>query len=305
MEVIARHGREDLAMLYVGKTGAGSLLEFVESVAPPTPREEKWVLIISTLKGCPVRCSMCDAGGNYQGPLSTAEILEQIDFMVTARYPNRIIPIPKFKVQFARMGEPTLNDAVFEVLQDLPQRYNAPGLMPCISTVLPRGRERFFKTLKNLKDSLYPNGRFQLQFSLHTTDSKRRRRLINYPVMDFGDAAAMGENFHRPGDRKIALNFAAAKGYPIDPEILIQHFDPSVFLVKITPLNPTERVRVNGLRTQINPADGQGSSEIVDVIRQAGYEVILSLGEPEEDVIGSNCGQYVNRYRPHQEVTPV
>jgi 23S rRNA (adenine2503-C2)-methyltransferase len=31
-------------------------------------------------------------------------------------------------------------------------------------------------------------------------------------------------------------------------------------------------------------------------MRSAGYDVILSIGEVEENRIGSNCGQYVTRH---------
>jgi len=302
MEIIARRGRENLAWLYIARTEDGSLLEYVESIQPPIPREKKWVLIVSTLKGCPVSCLFCDAGGSYRGPLSVAEILAQIDSMILPRFPDRRIPIPKFKVQFARMGEPSLNDAVLEVLRQLPRNYDTPGLMPCISTVLPQRRERFFEDLRVLKNDLFPQGRFQLQFSLHTTDFRKRRQLIPYPVLSFTAAARLGKNFFNPGDRKIGLNFAAARGYPIDADVLLRFFDPSIFVVKITPLNPTENGRLHSLETQIGPRKGDGSAEITRAIRGAGYDVILSLGEPEEDFIGSNCGQYIHRYEAQQEL---
>lgn len=301
MNILECRGREDLALLYVAETGAGSLVEFVESIQPPLPRDEKWVLIVSTLRGCPANCLMCDAGGRYAGPLSKEEILAQIDNMVDARFPDRRIPIPKFKIQFARMGEPALNDTVLEVLRELPARYDAPGLMPCLSTILPRRREVFFSKLTDLKNEFFPGGRFQIQFSLHTTDPTQRSRLINFPVLSFEEAAKLGECFFAPGDRKIALNFAVACGYPVNPNVLQRYFDPAVFVIKLTPLNPTENGLRHGLKTRINPFDGSGSQEIVSELEAAGYEVILSLGEPQEDTIGSNCGQYLNAYKKNLE----
>ncbi len=305
MEILAQYGHEDLALLYIGRTERGSLVEFVESVQPPIPREEKWVLIVSTLQGCPVRCRLCDAGGFYEGKLQASEILEQINALVLSRFPDGRIPVPKFKIQFARMGEPALNEAVLEVLEQLPEIYEAPGLMPCLSTVLPQSRARYFERLIDLKSSLYARGRFQLQFSLHTTDLNRRRELIPYPVLDFSAAARLGEAFYRPGDRKIGLNFAAAQGCEIDPSVLLAYFTPEIFAVKITPLNPTRRAQENGLQTAVNPKNGHGSESLCAGLHEAGYEVLLSLGEAEEDLIGSNCGQYLSHHRKHQEVLPV
>ena len=130
----------------------------------------------------------------------------------------------------------------------------------------------------------------------HQSDFGKRQELINYPILRFDEAARIGTSFYRQDDRPIALNFALTKGFPLNPGILLNHFDPSVFVIKLTPLNPTDRGQQRGLQTQIDPHNGDGSDEIVRILKQAGYKVILSLGEPEEDRIGSNCGQYVNRY---------
>ncbi len=150
MKIIASSGTEKVAMVYIGEMANGNLVEFVESVQPPIPREKKWVLLVSTLFGCPVGCAMCDAGGYYKGKPTKDEILAQIDFLVEKRFPNGQIPCEQFKIQFARMGEPALNDSVLDVLEELPSRFHAPGLMPSISTIAPAGRERFFERLDGL-----------------------------------------------------------------------------------------------------------------------------------------------------------
>ena len=90
MEVVAKFGRDDLAILYVARN-EDKYLEFVESLQPPIPREKKWVIIISTMYGCPVRCEMCDAGTYYKGKISYQTMLDQIDHIVSRRYPNRTI----------------------------------------------------------------------------------------------------------------------------------------------------------------------------------------------------------------------
>jgi 23S rRNA (adenine2503-C2)-methyltransferase len=119
MKVIASSGTEEVALVYIGEMADGNLVEFVESVQPPLPRHKKWVLLVSTLYGCPVGCTMCDAGGYYKGKPSKEEILAQIDYLVAKRFPSREIPCEQFKIQFARMGEPALNDHVLDVLEAL------------------------------------------------------------------------------------------------------------------------------------------------------------------------------------------
>jgi 23S rRNA (adenine2503-C2)-methyltransferase len=296
MKVLASAGNEDFAMVYIVETSSGNLVECVESVQPPIPREKKWVLLVSTMFGCPIGCLMCDAGGYYLGKPTKDEILAQIDFLVDRRYPDRQIPCEQFKIQFARMGEPTLNPQVLDVLQELPNRYAAPGLMPSLSTVAPQGTQQFFDRLLELKCEYYSGGHFQLQVSLHTTDNELRDRFVPVKKWSFAQLGEYGERFYAVGDRKITLNFALAQGMPVKADELLRFFDPDKFLIKITPLNPTYRARENELISYINPLNAEQKYEIVQKLQEAGYQVILSIGELEENLIGSNCGQYLRRH---------
>jgi 23S rRNA (adenine2503-C2)-methyltransferase len=195
--------------------------------------------------------------------------------------------------------------AVLDVLEQLPARYNAPGLMPSISTIAPHGSATFFENLMDVKNRLYGNGRFQFQYSIHTTDAGVRDRLIPVRKWTFERMAAYGERFHQPGDRKITLNFALAEGMPVEPEVLLRHFDPAKYLVKITPVNPTCRAVQHGLSTRIDPYRPETGQVVANSLKEAGYDVIVSIGEAEENQIGSNCGQYVLKYiesqRPLQD----
>ena len=303
MKVLAYAGCEEIAIVYVVEYGPSRIVECVESLQPPIPRDEKWVLLVSTMFGCPVGCKMCDAGGFYQGKLTREEILAQIDFLVYKRYPEGAIPARNFKIQFARMGEPALNPSVLDVLDELPNRYQAPGLMPSLSTIAPNGSERFFDRLAEIKREQYSGGRFQFQFSLHSTDEKMRDEIIPVKKWDFTRMAAYGERFYQPGDRKITLNFALAQGTPLDPQVLLRYFDPERYLVKITPLNPTHHAVKSGLTSYLDPQklpESETSATVLE-LRQAGYQVIVSIGEVEENAIGSNCGQYVLRHIQAQE----
>jgi 23S rRNA (adenine2503-C2)-methyltransferase len=296
IKVHASAGNDDIAMVYVVETSSGNLVECVESVSPPMPRQQKWVLLVSTMFGCPVGCLMCDAGGHYHGKPTRDEIFEQIDFLVGKRFPDGNIPCKQFKIQFARMGEPSLNLAVLDVLEGLPQRYHAPGLLPSISTVAPVGTDRFFDRLLEIKQAYYAGGRFQFQVSLHTTDPDLRDRFIPVKKWSFEQIAGYGERFYASGDRKVTLNFALAQGMPVHPGILLHYFDPDKFLVKITPLNPTYRARENDLVSYINPLSAGEKYEVIQALQDAGYQVILSIGESEENLIGSNCGQYLRAH---------
>lgn len=293
MRVIERHGDGRIATVYVAETGGGRI-EFAESVQPPAPLSDKWVLIISCMIGCPVRCLMCDAGRRCAGLLTKEQMLEQIDCMVLSRFPDGCVPVKKFKVQFTRMGEPAFNPEVLDVLEELPSRYRAPGLIPSVSTVAPLHCQKFLERLADIKRRLYSGGRFQLQFSIHTTDAARRDELIPIRKLSFTEIAEFGGRFFEPGDRKITLNFIVMNGYPIDPSLLRRTFDPSCFLIKLTPLNPTRTAGKNALSTALNPNDETSVAGLVSNMRSCGFETLVSIGALEENAIGSNCGQYVS-----------
>lgn len=297
MEVIAAFGKDELATVFVARPQQDreGLVEFVESVQPPIPREKKWVLIVSTLFGCPMGCAFCDAGGWYGGRLDASEIEAQIDFLVRRRFPDGSVPVEKFKIQFARMGEPALNPALLDLLRRLPDLYDAPGLLPSVSSVAPAGTEPFFEELLDLKNDLYRGARFQLQFSVHTTDPAVRRRLIPARTIDLPWVARFGKRFRDPGDQKVTLNFAAARGVPVDPAAIRSLFDPSTFIIKLTPVNPTEKAASSGIDSSIDPFRPETGQGLKEAFESEGFQVILSIGEAEENAIGSNCGQFVSR----------
>ncbi len=296
MEIFGEFGRDDIAKVYVGSPGGvnGRTVEFVESLQPPIPREKKWVLIISSSYGCPMKCLMCDAGGSYMGRLTHDEIISQVDYMVSKRFPDRRIPVEKFKVQFARMGEPSLNPNVIDVLENLPEKYDAPGLMACVSTIAPENSGHFFDRLIDVKNEHYSGGHFQLQFSIHSTDDRKRNWLMPCKKWELDRISKFGDKFFEPGDRKLALNFAVTQGLPIDPEVIGRLFNPDAFCIKLTPLNPTSNTKKHGLGSALNPLNPKSGEELVNNFKRLGFDVILSIGELEENKIGSNCGQYVS-----------
>ena len=290
MKVVSRTKEHEIASVFVAENRDGRLIEFVESIQPPKDISKKWVIILSTLFGCPVNCQFCDAGGDYGGRLSAEEIFFQIDYLVKQRFPSGKPETEKFKIQFARMGEPSFNPAVLEVLKSFPSKYPTDNFVASLSSIAPHGTAMFFDELLEIKKTLYDTS-FQLQFSLHSTDEEQRNELIPVKKWSFGEMAAYGNRFYSEGGKKLTLNFALGKKNILEPKVLLEYFDPDVFLVKLTPVNPTFKARSNGIDSLI--VRGKSEYPVVDALKIAGYEVILSIGEYEENKIGSNCGQYI------------
>jgi 23S rRNA (adenine2503-C2)-methyltransferase len=296
MHIVKATGNEDIATVHIADMGNERLVEFVESTQPPLTRDKKWVLIISVLFGCPVKCLMCDAGDNYRGKLSADDMFAQIDYLIRTRFPDGIVPVDKFKIQFARMGEPALNPAVIDVLDQIQDRYTVPGFLPSVSTIAPVGTDDFFERLLDVKRRRYRDGKFQLQFSIHTTDAELKDKVVPVRKWDFARIAAYAKRFRETGDKRITLNFALAEGMPVETEVLLNHFSPEDFIIKVTPINPTHRAMENGLTSYIDAYNGHHRYEVIESLQSAGYDVILSIGEVEENRIGSNCGQYVMQH---------
>lgn len=298
MDLIEKYAAGEIATAFLGRTSLGNEVEFAEATQPPFSRNEKEVILVSTMAGCPVGCRMCDAGTFYRGNLTADEIFEQIDYVVFNRFAGRSVPSNKFKIQFAKMGEPALNDSVLEVLDLLPGRYQAPGLLPSVSTTAPAGRDRFFAALFEIKEKHY-RGRFQLQFSIHSTDDRQRAERLPIKKWDLQQIGRYGKEFVKERDKKISLNFALAQDSLIDADSLAEIFDPAHFLVKITPLNPTYQGIRNGMVSGVDAVERSLPFHpgLMKEMTERGFEVILSIGALEENKIGSNCGQSVLRHR--------
>lgn len=290
MKVIKMAGRDDVATVYIACDDKNRFIEFAQSLTPSLPREKKWVFLISTLYGCPLNCRFCDAGGNFKGKLSKDDILFQIKWLLD-RFSADKFKCEKLKIQFARVGEPSLNDDVILALYEIKSLCFNHNLYPSLSTVGLRNRENFYNELLYLKKRLYKNT-FQLQFSIHTTDMSIRDSIIGGNKMDFYEIAEYSKKFYDKDGRKITLNFIYSPQFSVSVDIINKYFDKDIFLIKVTPVNPTLNAVVNNIYKNFDYDDNAWFKKL----EKDGYEVVISIGELEENKIGSNCGQYISTY---------
>jgi 23S rRNA (adenine2503-C2)-methyltransferase len=295
MRLVTSTGNPDLAMVHIGEDDRGRRFEFVDSIQPPRLRSEKWVVIVSTMYGCPVGCQICDAGGDFQGRMGAEDMLWQVRTAIKERFGDGVPSTDMLKVQFARMGDPALNPAVLDALVGLRKTYSSTNVVASVSTVAPRTSNGFLEGLRKVKDEHYSDGRFQLQFSIHSSDQDVRQRLCPARTLSFEEMASAGRAFRVPSDKRVTLNFCLIEGIPVDPMVVRQHFDPEHFLIKLTPLNPTVRAKRAGLVSIIDQGREDRAGAIIEAFREQGYDVLLSIGEYEENQIGSNCGQYLGK----------
>ncbi|MFH2203557.1 MAG: radical SAM protein [Elusimicrobiota bacterium] len=295
IEIETRRDVPGVGTLYLARRRGdpGRQIEFIEATDPGTPRSDKWILMISTQFGCAVSCAMCDAGAaGYHGNLTLPELRDQILTVFDARPETAAGEVKKLKLHFARMGEPSFNPEVLRCIEELGSEGRLPGLVPSISSVAPscRGTLDFFEELFRLKERWFSGGRFQLQFSVHSTDEAARRALIPIRKWDLEDIAAVGRRWYREGDRRVTLNFALSREAPCDPAIVARLFSPRSFLIKFTPIHPTARADSSGLTANWYQAPERITS-LTSELERRGYQVIVNAPWPEEILSHASCGQ--------------
>ena len=276
-------------------------LEVRETMDPKTiwrhlaPYEKKWLLTVSTQKGCSFNCRFCDVAGlPFKGNLTREEIEEQIGFILEAT--PYVSESSKVKIGFARMGEPAFNlKNVLEAIERLPDISAARGKkfdwLPCFNSVLPRAVPGTLETVLELKERI--GGRMHVQISCNSTDEATRKDLFGG-----GDALSLEEVVEivkktKITARTVTLNFIVMKGIEVDPgKLRKMGLSGDKFAVKLIPLNRTENAEKAGLETYANYSNYEKLLELKKEFEQTGVPVVVdAIAKCEE--AGLCCGQIV------------
>lgn len=196
-------------------------------------RGERWMIGVSTMSGCPVGCKFCATGQLKQWRNLTAdEIVQQVAFILKRNPEFSPSTAQEFKINYTRMGEPFLNlENVRGAVEKISHMY--PNAHHYISTIGLQG-----------SDFSWVCGNVTLQISLHSLDETRRRELI--PVSNLMSLAELGK-IKTGSNLKTTLNLTLVSEDDFDIERLQAHFDPSVFFVKLSPINPNPVSEGNAL----------------------------------------------------------
>ena len=264
------------------------------------PYEDKWLLTVSTQKGCSFNCLFCDVANlKFKGNLSKDEIEAQVRFILEAT--PYVKKSDKVKIGFARMGEPAHNvDNVIDVIKRLPIISSEMGRdfkwLPCFNSILPRktmagynGFSVIDKVLE-VKEEDY-NGFLHFQISCNSTDERKRKEL-------FGGASVLGIdeiikyiNKKDITNRTVTLNFIVMKDVPIDVDYLMGlGLNPDKFAIKLIPLNNTINSQDNNLETYANYQNYQDLLSLKNDFEKHGLPVVVdAIAKCEE--AGLCCGQ--------------
>jgi len=262
--------------------------------------EEKWLMTVSTQKGCPHSCHFCDVAElGFKGDLTEQEIEEQVRFILTAT--PYVTKSNKVKIGFARMGEPAHNvDNVLNVVKRLPEISSSMGRdfkwLPCFNSILPRkttkGESGFdiIDKVLNVKENNY-DGFLHFQLSINSTDEVKRKELFAG-----ADVLSIKEiidymNTKTITNRTVTLNFIVMDGIEVDVNKLADiGLNGDKFRVKLIPLNDTIRSQTKHLNTYANYTNYEELIKLGDKFNTIGVPTVIdAIAKCEE--AGLCCGQ--------------
>lgn len=265
------------------------------------PYEKKWLITVSTQKGCTHNCKFCDVANlPFRGNLTRYEINEQIrEILKATPYVNRS---EKVKIGYARMGEPSHNiDAVLGSITDLKrisiEQSRTFNWLPCFNSILPRktlsGISGFdvIDRVLDVKEKHY-NGFLHFQISCNSTSEEKRKELFG----NGGNVLTIDEivnhvNKQTVTNRTVTLNFIVMDGIEVDVEKLKKlGLNGNKFTVKLIPLNKTNASNDNKLKTYANYSNYQKLLDLKKKFEYNGVPVVVdAIAKCEE--AGLCCGQ--------------
>ncbi len=264
--------------------------------------KKKWLLTVSTQKGCTHNCQFCDVAPlPFNGNLTTFDILDQVNFLLEAT--PYVTECDKVKIGFARMGEPAHNlQSVLRAIEFLPTLSAIRGRkfnwLPCFNSILPvttmEGRHAYdvIDEVVKMKEDKY-NGFLHFQISCNSTDEETRTRL-------FGGAHVLNIqniinkiNDLKITNRTVTLNFIVMKGIEVDVNKLMGFgLNPEKFAVKLIPLNATNNAAEHSLETYANYSNYDELVKLRDEFASHNIPVVMdAIAKCEE--AGLCCGQIV------------
>jgi adenine C2-methylase RlmN of 23S rRNA A2503 and tRNA A37 len=207
-------------------------------------RGERWMIGVSTMSGCPVRCKFCATGKlkRYRNLTSTEiilQVLKIVNMQPQETIDNLFSPEPhEFKINYTRMGEPFLNiDNVREAIKTIDFIFTGVKVHHYISTIGIKGADYSW-----IKDNV------TLQFSVHSFDEEYRNWLI--PFKNKVTVEEMGK-VRTESKLKTTLNLTLAREEDFDINKLKEYFDTTKFFVKLSPINVNEVSIANGMDTGV------------------------------------------------------
>jgi len=260
--------------------------------------QHKWLLTISTQKGCTHNCKFCDVAKlPFRGNLTQREIEDQVkNLLICSPYVKQS---NKVKIGFARMGEPAWNiDNVLGAMKSLPEISMSLNRdfrwLPCFNSILPKNTCVLNRVI-DFKESVY-NGFLHFQISCNSTSEQQRKYLFGGAEVYTIEEIISAINKLNITKRTITLNFIVMQGIEVSVKKLRKMgLSGNKFTVKLIPLNNTNNAHSNNLKTVANYSNYEKLVDIGNEFKKNGIPVVVdAIAKCEE--AGLCCGQLAQIY---------
>ena len=254
----------------------------IESVLYRYPTyEERTVLCISVMCGCPMGCRFCGTGDFYVRNLKAEEIAGQAKYILENEI-DGLDPakIKKLQIMFMSMGEGLLNKQLSPACYILHELYPQAALL--ISTSAPK--VDFDWVIKLSKD--IPT--VGLQFSVHESTNEARDLLIPFEnKMSLEDISVQGMFWSIETGRRPYFNYCAHEGNvkADDALRLLKLFPPSIWEATVSVVCERDKDKQGSNKHQRELAINFGNSLLA-----LGFNVRV-FDPAGQDTIGGGCGQ--------------
>jgi len=196
-------------------------------------RSERWMIGVSVMSGCPVRCRFCATGKLKKWRNLTAqEIIEQVSFVREQNPEHNFLLSKEAKINYTRMGEPFLNIENVRAAIEKIDEFSEGNIHHYISTIGVQDADYSW-----IKDNI------TLQVSLHSLDEEHRDWLI-----PFNKKVPIEELAIKTDSKlKTTVNLTLVEEEDFDIDRLTDIFDPDSFFIKLSPINKNEVSEKNEL----------------------------------------------------------
>jgi 23S rRNA (adenine2503-C2)-methyltransferase len=242
--------------------------------------QERTVLCISTMCGCPIGCTFCGTGKQFVRSLTSAEIVGQVTHILNNCI-DGVDPatIGKLQIMVMSMGEPLLVKALPESFRTLYKLYPTAQLL--ISTSAP---DVDYAAIRELSVEIPTIG---LQFSVHESTDEARTALIPFKKkLSLSQIATEGMKWYEATGRRPYFNYCAhpANSSAEDARRLCQLFNPNIWEATVSVI--CEHV----VGVQADQDNKHLAIEFGNKLLDLGYNVRV-FDPSGQDTVGGGCGQ--------------
>ena len=254
----------------------------IESVLYKYPTyDERTVLCISTMCGCPMGCRFCGTGDYFVRNLTAEEIIGQAEYILSSQIEGvDPLSIKKLQIMVMSMGEPALNKALEQAFDVLYTKYPNAALL-----ISSSGPKVDYGWVIDMSVRIPTVG---LQFSIHESTDEARDKLIPFKKkLTLEEISDIGQQWWKATKRKPYFNYCAHDGNNSDMDVmrLWTLFDPRIWEATVSVICERDAHAEAKNDYQRDLAIEFGNKLVTE-----GYNVRV-FDPAGQDTIGGGCGQ--------------